>query len=156
MRIEAEIRVELQEPRDPAERLGLPGARGCEEGAPLPPPFILDPWTPRPGREFIASTLQSFVMVAPIQNIWAQMRLRNRCRDISGLHSGRKVMLRDRVSWSVLLHIFRELSGDSWCLTCKCVISLVGLYSLFDLLFSFNLDVTWSFLASFLRRIGNA
>ena len=46
MRIEAEIRVELQEPRDPEERLGLPGAGDCEKGAPLPPPFILDPWPP--------------------------------------------------------------------------------------------------------------
>ena len=56
MRIEAEIRVELQEPRDPEERLGLPGAGGCEEGAPLTAPFILDPWPPRPGRESVATT----------------------------------------------------------------------------------------------------
>ena len=65
-------------------------------------------------------------------------------------------MLRDRVSWSVLLHIFTELSGDSWCLMRKCVVLLVGFYSLFDLLFPFNLDMMQSFLASFLRRIGNA
>ena len=58
-------------------------------------------------------------------------------------------MLRNRVSRSVL-HIFRELSADSWCLTCECVKSLVGFYSL-RFAFSFNLDVMGSFLASFLR-----
>ena len=56
MRIEAEIRVELQEPRDPEERLGLPGAGDCEKGAPAPPAFYFGPLASRPGREFIATT----------------------------------------------------------------------------------------------------
>lgn len=49
VRIEAEIRVELQEPRDPEERLGCQELEAARREPPSPHP-------PGPGREFVATT----------------------------------------------------------------------------------------------------